>query len=119
MGRPDRLRYQVDSLAEHLRADSELVRYHLSTALVVIGSACPERLTDAREALVSCLEDESRYVRGRQPKRWGCLPALRAWKRSRKHNSKSSLWTRSLLPSEPGSLSPSIAGRNLLMALQE
>ncbi|NLV15293.1 HEAT repeat domain-containing protein [Haloarcula argentinensis] len=73
LGSPDRLRYQVDSLAEHLQADSELVRYHLSTALVVIGSACPERLTDAREALVSCLEDESRYVRGRAAEALGLL----------------------------------------------
>ncbi|EMA04640.1 hypothetical protein SAMN05443574_11618 [Haloarcula vallismortis] len=73
LGRPERLQYQVDSLADHLRANSELVRYHLSTALVGIGSACPERLTDAREALVSCLEDESRYVRGRAAEALGLL----------------------------------------------
>ncbi|NHX41008.1 MULTISPECIES: HEAT repeat domain-containing protein [Haloarcula] len=73
LGSPERLRYQVDSLAEHLQSDSEVVRYHLSTALVVIGSACPERLVDAREALVSCLEDESRYVRGRAAEALGLL----------------------------------------------
>ncbi|MDQ2074400.1 hypothetical protein RBH20_17820 [Haloarcula sp. H-GB4] len=73
LGSPDRLRYQVDSLAEHLQADSELVRYHLSTTLVVIGSACPERLADAKEVLVSCLEDENRYVRGRAAEALGLL----------------------------------------------
>jgi len=75
LGSPDRLRYQVDSLAEHLHADNELVRYHLSTALVVIGSEHPEQLADAREALISCLEDESRYVRGRAAEALGLLAA--------------------------------------------
>jgi HEAT repeat protein len=73
LGDPARLRYQVDSLADHLQADSELVRYHLSTAIVVTGCACPERLTDAREALVSRLEDENRYVRGRAAEALGLL----------------------------------------------
>ena len=72
-GSPKRLRYQVDSLAEHLQSDSEVVRYQLSTAFVVIGSARPERLTDARETLVLCLKDESRYVRGRAAEALGLL----------------------------------------------
>ncbi|KAA9395864.1 hypothetical protein Har1130_15645 [Haloarcula sp. CBA1130] len=76
LGSPERLRYQVDSLADHLRADSELIRYHLSTALVVVGCACPEQLTDAMEALVSCLEDESRYVRGRAAEALGLLAGV-------------------------------------------
>ena len=73
LGSPDRLRHQVDSLAEYLRADSELVRYHLSTVLVVVGCECPERLADAKEALVTCLDDESKYVRGRAAEALGLL----------------------------------------------
>lgn len=73
LGDPDRLRYQVDSLGDHLQADSELVRYHLSTAIVVIGCARPEQLTDAKAPLVSCLEDESQYVRGRAAEALGLL----------------------------------------------
>lgn len=73
LGDPARLRHQVDSLADHLRADSELVRYYLSTAIVVTGCACPERLTDAREALKSRLEDKNPYVCGRAAEALGLL----------------------------------------------
>lgn len=73
LGDPDRLRHQVDSLADHLQADSELVRYHLSTAIVVIGCVRPERLTDAKETLLACLDDENRYVRGRAAEALGLL----------------------------------------------
>jgi len=73
LGDPARLRYQVDSLADHLQADNELVRYHLSTAIVVIGCARPEQLTDAREPLLACLDDENPYVRGRAAEALGLL----------------------------------------------
>jgi len=73
LGDPARLRHQVESLADHLRADSELVRYHLSTAIVVIGCARPERLTDATEALLACLDDQNQYVRGRAAEALGLL----------------------------------------------
>lgn len=43
LGDPDRLRHQVDSLAEHLNDDNELVRYHLCTVLVVVSCAHPEK----------------------------------------------------------------------------
>jgi hypothetical protein len=55
----------VSSLAEHLDDENELVRYHLVTALVVIGCASPERLGPVYDVLVERLEDENAHVRGR------------------------------------------------------
>ena len=65
LGDPGRLQYQVSKLAGHVDDESELVRYHLCTALVVIGSEYPEQLADAADALRERLSDESPYVRGR------------------------------------------------------
>lgn len=65
LGDPRRLRHQVDSLAEHLGDDDELVRYHLCTALVAVGCEYPEKLSEARSALADRLTDENLYVRGR------------------------------------------------------
>ncbi len=65
LGDPGRLRHQVSSLAEHLDDERELVRYHLSTALLVVGCARPEKLAEATPALQDRLTDESPYVQGR------------------------------------------------------
>lgn len=65
LGDPSRLRHHVASLADHLDDDSELVRYHLCTALVVVGCERPERLSDAADALRELLHDESPQVRAR------------------------------------------------------
>ncbi|MFC4357967.1 HEAT repeat domain-containing protein [Halobium salinum] len=62
---PKRLRHQVSRLAEHLDDENELVRYHLTTALVAVGCAFPERGDDASDALVERLSDEDAHVRGR------------------------------------------------------
>jgi len=72
LGDPDRLRHQVDSLAEHLDDDNDLVRYHLCTALVVIGCAYPRKLDDATPALRERLDDDP-YVRGRAAEALGLL----------------------------------------------
>ncbi|KOX96581.1 HEAT repeat domain-containing protein [Halorubrum tropicale] len=73
LGDPSRLRHHVDSLAEHLDAGDELVRYHLCTALVAIGCEHPDRLTAAEAALGERLRDESPYVRGRAAEALGLL----------------------------------------------
>lgn len=73
IGDPSRLRHQVASLAEHLDADAELVRYFLCTALVAIGCDHPSKLADARDPLGRLLDDESPYVRGRAAEALGLL----------------------------------------------
>lgn len=73
LGDPDRLRHQVDSLAEHLDDDNELVRYHLCTALVVVGCERPAKLSAGADALRARLDDESPYVRGRAVEALGLL----------------------------------------------
>ncbi|QCW03734.1 HEAT repeat domain-containing protein [Natrinema pallidum] len=65
LGDSSRLRHQVPSLAEHLDAEPELVRYHLCTALVAVGCAYPETMSEAVGELRERLDDESPYVRGR------------------------------------------------------
>lgn len=62
---PDRLRHQVPDLADHLDDDRALVRYHLCTALAVVGTGHPEQVVAARGALTERLDDENPYVRGR------------------------------------------------------
>jgi len=73
LGDPDRLRHQVDSLAEHLDDDNDLVRYHLCTALVVIGCVYPTKLDDATAPLREQLDDDNPYVRGRAAEAFGLL----------------------------------------------
>lgn len=73
LGNPDRLRHHVSNLAEHLDDDNELVRYHLCTALVVIGCEHPKLLTAGQAALVTLLNDENAYVRGRAVEALGLL----------------------------------------------
>jgi HEAT repeat protein len=73
LGNPGRLRHQVSSLAEHLDHERELVRYHLCTALVAVGSEHPTTLTDARTALTERLTDGNPYVRGRAAEALGLL----------------------------------------------
>lgn len=73
LGDPDRLRHQIDSLAEHLDDDNELVRYHLSTALVVVGCVHPKKLVGAEGALRERWADENPYVRGRAAEALGVL----------------------------------------------
>jgi hypothetical protein len=73
LGDPTRLDHQVSALAAHLDDGDELVRYHLSTALVVIGCERPDRLADAREALRARLADGSVHVRGRAAEAFGVL----------------------------------------------
>ncbi|ELY89007.1 HEAT repeat domain-containing protein [Natrinema altunense] len=65
LGDSSRLRHQVPSLAEHLDAELELVRYQLCTALVAVGCENPERMSEAESDLRERLDDESPYVRGR------------------------------------------------------
>ncbi|NLV07997.1 HEAT repeat domain-containing protein [Haloarcula rubripromontorii] len=67
LGDPGRLRHQVESLAEHLDDDGDLVRYHLCTALTAVGCEDPAKLAAARAALGDRLSDESEdpYIRGR------------------------------------------------------
>ncbi|WP_066418221.1 HEAT repeat domain-containing protein [Halorubrum aethiopicum] len=73
-GDPSRLRHQVASLADHLEDDRELVRYHLCTALVVVGSEHPERLSAAAEVFrARASEDESPYVRARAAEALGVI----------------------------------------------
>jgi HEAT repeat protein len=73
LGDPARLGHHVGALAEHLDHGDEIVRYHLSTALVVVGCERPDRLDDARAALLDQLDDESPYVRGRVAEALGLL----------------------------------------------
>jgi hypothetical protein len=78
LGDPSRLRHQVPSLADHLDDGNELVRYHLSTALVAIGCTSPERLAGIRDALVERLGDECTHVRGRAAEALGLLARERS-----------------------------------------
>ncbi|MEZ3117655.1 hypothetical protein RYH80_17190 [Halobaculum sp. MBLA0147] len=82
LGDPSRLRHQVASLADHLGDDADLVRYHLCTALVVIGCEYPERLDEAESALRDRLAaeepDEDPYVRGRAAEALGLLAGSEA-----------------------------------------
>ncbi|ESP89743.1 HEAT repeat domain-containing protein [Candidatus Halobonum tyrrellensis] len=73
LGDASRLRHQVSSLAEHLDDDSELVRYHLCTTLVVVGCEHAAKLTSAPEALRERLGDENPYVQGRAAEALGLL----------------------------------------------
>lgn len=75
LGDPERLRHQVESLAEHLDDDRDLVRYHLCTALTAVGCEHPAKLAPGRDALLSRLtdEDEDPYVRGRAAEALGLL----------------------------------------------
>lgn len=75
LGDPRRLRHQVSSLAEHLGDENELVRYHLCTALVVVGCAYPVKLAEATGPLQGRLTDESPYVHGRAAEALGLLAA--------------------------------------------
>jgi len=59
LGDPDRLRHQVTSLAEHVDDGNELVRYHLTTALVAVGCEHPSKLHEARDTLHDRLDDEN------------------------------------------------------------
>lgn len=65
LGRPQRLKHHVSTLADHLDDDNELVRYHLCTTLVVVGCEYPGSLTESRTALAARLDDENAYIRGR------------------------------------------------------
>jgi len=67
LGNPGRLRHQVESFAEHLDDDRDLVRYHLCTALTAVGCEHPAKLAEGRAALVDRLSDknEGPYIRGR------------------------------------------------------
>ena len=78
LGDPSRLRHQVDSLAEHLDDDNELVRYHLCTALVVVGCEYPANLGEAAKPLQRRLGDANPYVRGRAVEALGLLAASEA-----------------------------------------
>ncbi|SDM91505.1 hypothetical protein SAMN04487949_2832 [Halogranum gelatinilyticum] len=69
LGDPRRLRHHVPTLAEHLADDDELVRCHLCTALVVVGSESPDRLADVADDLRIRLSDDSTFVRGRAAER--------------------------------------------------
>nr|WP_241431253.1 HEAT repeat domain-containing protein [Halococcus thailandensis] len=66
LGDPERLAHHHSSaLAEHCDDESELVRYHLCTALVIVGCEQPEHLSDVVDTLRERLTDENPYVRGR------------------------------------------------------
>jgi len=73
LGDPDRLRHQVTSLAEHVDDGNELVRYHLTTALVAVGCEHPSKLHEARDTLHDRLDDENPYVHGRAAEALGLL----------------------------------------------
>ncbi|QCC52044.1 HEAT repeat domain-containing protein [Halapricum salinum] len=75
LGDPSRLRHQVDRLGDHLDDEPELVRYHLTTALVVIGTAHPEALSPAEHPLRERLDDEVSQIRGRAASALGLLAA--------------------------------------------
>ncbi|VTT86245.1 hypothetical protein DM2_2283 [Halorubrum sp. DM2] len=78
LGDPSRLRHQVESLAEHLDDDGELVRYHLCTALAAVGCEHPGKLADGRDALAGRLSDtdENPYTRGRAAEALGLLEGV-------------------------------------------
>ncbi len=73
LGNPHRLRHQVSNLAEHFDDENELVRYHLCTAVTVVGCEYPDALGDARARLVDRLDDENAFVRGRAAEAIGVL----------------------------------------------
>lgn len=73
LGNPRRLKHQVSKLAEHFDDESELVRYHLCTAVAVVGCEYPDALVDARDELVGRLVDENAFVRGRAAEALGLL----------------------------------------------
>jgi HEAT repeat protein len=73
LGDPDRLRHQVERLAEHVDDDGDLVRYHLCTALVAVGCAHPERLAETTEELGARLDDPEPQVRGRAAEALGLV----------------------------------------------
>lgn len=73
LGDPNRLTQHVPTLAEHLDDENELVRYHLTTTLVVIGSERPLALEEARDTLRERMDDEEAYVRGRAAEALGLL----------------------------------------------
>ncbi|WP_049971715.1 HEAT repeat domain-containing protein [Haladaptatus cibarius] len=73
LGDPTRLKHQVSTLATHLDDESELVRYHLCTVVVVVGCESPESVADATDSLVAQLDDESAHVRGRAVEALGVL----------------------------------------------
>jgi len=78
LGDPSRLRHQVDRLAPHLDDERELVRYHLTTALVVIGTAHPAELSVAEERLRERLDDDVPQIQGRAAAALGLLGRLEA-----------------------------------------
>jgi HEAT repeat protein len=65
LANPKRLRHQLPKLADHLDDESDLVRYHLTTALLAVGCAYPERLEGVQSHLDARLADENAHVRGR------------------------------------------------------
>ncbi|MFC6723358.1 HEAT repeat domain-containing protein [Halobium palmae] len=73
LGNPRRLRHQVSNLAEQFDDENELVRYHLCTAVAVVGCEYPDALGDARAGLVDRLDDENAFVRGRAAEALGSL----------------------------------------------
>ncbi|MFC7078429.1 HEAT repeat domain-containing protein [Haloarcula halophila] len=75
LGDPGRLRHHVESLADHLADDSELVRYQLGTAVVTIGCEHPEAVAAATDALRDRLDDDNSYVRGRAAEALALLAA--------------------------------------------
>ncbi|EMA40120.1 HEAT repeat domain-containing protein [Halococcus hamelinensis] len=72
-GSPDRLRHHLPDLATHLDDGSELVRYHLTTALLVVGCVHPAALADVADGLLARLDDEEPSVRGRALEACGVL----------------------------------------------
>lgn len=73
LGDPGRLRHHVSDLADHLDDDAELVRYHLTTALVAVGCEHPTALAAGCDALEARLDDENAYIRGRAAEALGLL----------------------------------------------
>ena len=73
LGDPERLSHRVPALVDHLDDEAELVRYHLTTALVVIGCAEPGTLAVGHDALIERLDDANPYVRGRALEALGLL----------------------------------------------
>jgi HEAT repeat protein len=73
IGDPTRLRHLVGRLADQRDDEDGLVRYHLATALVVVGCEFPAKLAAGREALEARLNDENHYVRGRAAEALGLL----------------------------------------------
>ncbi|SIQ72945.1 HEAT repeat-containing protein [Haladaptatus litoreus] len=82
LGDPTRLKHQVSTLATHLDDESELVRYHLCTTLVVVGCESPESVADATDSLTARLDDESAHVRGRAAEALGVLASANIEKSS-------------------------------------